>query len=97
MESKRERRIRDRLRNLERARRIFRRWPHTGEEWMERVAVRNFNNLKSCSCALCCNARRKPMGESKFTLAERRQRDKERDNNGTCSASGGFLQVSAVT
>ena len=44
------------------------------EEWIEDFACHNANNLKKCSCSMCCNPRHSDLykGLDRLTLRERK-------------------------
>lgn len=54
---------------IKRARRMLKEW-----NMQVKNAKRLYNNMKNCSCAMCCNERKSQynQGLSKLTLSERR-------------------------
>lgn len=52
------------------ARRVARQSWNTPEKWVEHQAVRHADNLKSCSCSMCCNVRRNEWEKGELTRQE---------------------------
>lgn len=93
-EKKRERRIRDRNRMIQHGKTVFRMmWgsyifsPNTYERHeqydleAEMYGRKYYNNLKACSCDICCNPRRSPYSKEKYrlTMQERKELEVAKD------------------
>ena len=93
-EKKRERRIRDRERMIQHGKHVFHMmWgsyifsPNTyrrHEQYdleAEMYGRKYYNNLKACSCDICCNPRRSPYSKEKYrlTMQERKELEVAKD------------------
>lgn len=94
-EKKRERRIRDRNRMIQRGKQVFYmmwgsysyspicfRHPEHFEHEAEMHGRKYYNNLKACSCPICCNPRHSIWSKAKFrlTMQERKALEAEKDD-----------------
>lgn len=54
-------------------------WKHVDD--LTLFAAKRYNNMKNCSCHMCCNERRNPWycGEERLTLQERKAKDDYND------------------
>ena len=93
-EKKRERRIRDRNRMIQHGKEVFymmwgsysyspgsfRHYQHFDHE-AEMYGRKYYNNLKACSCDICCNPRRSPYSKEKYrlTMQERKELEAAKD------------------
>ncbi|KKL92262.1 hypothetical protein LCGC14_1886440 [marine sediment metagenome] len=94
-EKKRERRIRDRERMIQHGKQVFymmwgsysfsprsfQRYQHFVHE-AEMYGRKYYNNLKACSCSICCNPRRNGWNKEKqrLTIQELKALEAEKDN-----------------
>ncbi len=80
-ESKRERRIKNRLRMIERGKRQYKQnyfrvwWSHSHYyEEAEMHGRRFHDNLQACSCDMCCNPRRSGWNSPRYRLTNQERR-----------------------
>jgi hypothetical protein len=51
------------------------------DKWVEKMSKTQADNMKSCSCSMCCNRRNSPYnkGNGKLTMQERRKLEADKD------------------